>query len=80
MKAFSTKKQFVTLFMVLGVGLAISFALAVYGTVKRDEERGWREGGVRGSWLLFGSWVCYVFPHNHFYDAALKRFDGNLPN
>jgi hypothetical protein len=54
MARFSTKRQFIAIFTAAPVGIAVSFALAVWATVLRDS---FSQLCVVQLWLLFASWV-----------------------
>ncbi|PQE04986.1 ABC bile acid transporter protein [Rutstroemia sp. NJR-2017a BBW] len=55
MAKYSTKQQFVVIFTSLAVGLALSFALAVFATVRKNA--GFSDLCVSQLWLLFTSWI-----------------------
>jgi hypothetical protein len=55
MAKYSTKQQFVVIFTSLAVGLALSFALAVFATVRKNA--GFSDLCVSQLWLLFTCWV-----------------------
>jgi hypothetical protein len=55
MAEFSNKVQFVVIFAATGIGLALSFALAVFATVRR--ENSFSELCLTQLWLLFPAWV-----------------------
>ena len=55
MSRYSTKHQFAVSIGVTAVGLAVSFALAVFATVRR--ENSFSESCLTQLWLLFPAWV-----------------------
>jgi hypothetical protein len=55
MSQYSTKYQFAVSIGVTGIGLAVSFALAVFATVRR--ENSFSELCLTQLWLLFAAWV-----------------------
>jgi hypothetical protein len=54
MQRFSSKQQFVVVFFAAAVGIAASFALAVWATVQKDTVP---DIAITQLWLLFASWV-----------------------
>lgn len=55
MKAYSTKTPFVFAFLALATGLCLSFASAVYGTVRTEDH--FSQTCLAQIWVLFASWV-----------------------
>ena len=55
MEKFSVKRLFAVIYGVTGTGLAISFALAVFATVRRGNS--FSEICLTQLWLLFLAWV-----------------------
>lgn len=55
MAKFSNKAQFAVILGATGVGLAVSFALAIFATVRR--ENSFSELSFTQIWLLFPAWV-----------------------
>ena len=55
MEKFSVKRLFAVIYGITGTGLAISFALAVFATVRRSSS--FSEICLTQLWLLFPAWV-----------------------
>ena len=53
---FSTKRQFIAIFALLGLGIATSLGLAVAATVRKDQSS-YSGLSIVQVWLLFPSWV-----------------------
>ena len=55
MAKFSNKAQFAVIFAAASIGLAVSFALAIFATVRR--ETSFSDLCLTQLWLLFPAWV-----------------------
>lgn len=61
MSRFSVKKHFIAIFAVVALGLAVSFAGAVFGSVRLRSHEFLGNLLITQLWLLFPAWVCGLF-------------------
>jgi hypothetical protein len=59
MAKYSTKAQFAVIFAASSIGLATSFALAIFATVRRENQ--FSELSLVQLWMLFAAWVRKQF-------------------
>ena len=60
---YSTKRSFTVVFVAVATGLATSFALAVFATVRRDHS--YSKLSLVNIWVLFAAWVGHDSVYNY---------------